>query len=344
MTSRRVGFIGLGNMGGRMTRRLAGAGYKVLGYDPVAGKAAAAGAIPADSVAAAVTGSDCVLMSLPDSSVIEPVVLGPAGVLASCRPGQVIVDLSTAAPSSTIRLHAALAERGAEYLDAGISGGAAAAEKGTLTVMVGGAEAALQSVAGVFEPIAAKVVYMGASGAGHTTKVLNNFLNAVSLAATAEVMVAARLAGLDLGRVLEVINTSSGVNFATLQRFPRIIRGDYLEGGLTSALMTKDIVLYADCLRELGAPSLLASGPLAAFGLAAASATPTRSATRWWTRSVTWRAASACTTRSPTTPRQVTERCRSSRPARTAARRQSCGARPSPAWSTLTRCSRTPAR
>lgn len=268
MTSRRVGFIGLGNMGGRMTRRLAGAGYEVLGYDPVAGKAEAAGAIPADSVAAVVTGSDCVLMSLPDSSVIEPVVLGPAGVLASCRPGQVIVDLSTAAPGSTIRLHAALAERGAEYLDAGISGGAAAAETGTLTIMVGGAEAALQSVAGVFEPIAAKVVYMGASGAGHTTKILNNFLNAVSLAATAEVMVAARLAGLDLGRVLEVINTSSGVNFASLHRFPHIIRGDYLEGGLTSALMTKDIVLYADCLRELGAPSLLTSGPLAAFGLA----------------------------------------------------------------------------
>jgi 3-hydroxyisobutyrate dehydrogenase len=268
VTSRRVGFIGLGNMGGRMTRRLAGAGYEVLGYDPVAGKAEAAGAIPADSVAAVVTGSDGVLMSLPDSSVIEPVVLGPAGVLASCRPGQVIVDLSTAAPSSTIRLHAALAGRGAEYLDAGISGGAAAAEKGTLTIMVGGAEAALQSVAGVFEPIAAKVVYMGASGAGHTTKVLNNFLNAVSLAATAEVMIAARLAGLDLGRVLEVINASSGANFATLQRFPHIIRGDYLEGGLTSALMNKDIMLYADCLRELGAPSVLASGPLAAFGLA----------------------------------------------------------------------------
>ena len=268
MTSRRVGFIGLGNMGGRMARRLTGAGCEVLGYDPVAGKAAAAGAIPADSVADAVTGGTCVLMSLPDSSVIERVVLGPAGVLENCRPGQVIVDLSTAAPSSTIWLHAVLAERGAEYLDAGISGGAAAAEQGTLTIMVGGAETALQSVAEVLKPLAAQVVYMGASGAGHTTKVLNNFLNAVSLAATAEVMVAARLAGLDLARLLEVINASSGVNFATLQRFPHIIRGDYLEGGLTSALMTKDIVLYADCLRELGAPSLLASGPLAAFGLA----------------------------------------------------------------------------
>ena len=90
------------------------------------------------------------------------------------------MDLGTAAPSSTIKLHAALAERGAEYLDAGISGGPQAAEKGTLTVMVGGGEMALRSVAGVFEPIAATVVYMGASGAGHTTKVLNNFLNAVS--------------------------------------------------------------------------------------------------------------------------------------------------------------------
>ena len=264
----RVGFIGLGNMGGRMARRLADAGYEVLGYDPVAGKAEAAGAIAANSVAEVVMSGTCVLMSLPDSSVIEPVVLGPAGVLDSCQPGQVIVDLSTAAPGSTIKLHAALAERGAEYLDAGISGGAAAAEKGALTIMVGGAEDALQSVAEVFEPIAAKVVHMGPSGAGHTTKVLNNFLNAVSLAATAEVMVAARMAGLDLGRVLDVINASSGVNFATLKRFPHIIRGDYLEGGLTSALMTKDIVLYADCLRELGAPSLAASGPLAAFGLA----------------------------------------------------------------------------
>jgi 3-hydroxyisobutyrate dehydrogenase len=120
----------------------------------------------------------------------------------------------------------------------------------------------------VFGPIAGKVVYMGGAGAGHLTKVLNNFLNAVSLSATAEVMLAAKKAGLDLGQVLDVINASSGVNFATLNRFPRIIRGDYLEGGLSSALMTKDIVLYLDCLHELGIASLAASGPLAAFGLA----------------------------------------------------------------------------
>jgi 3-hydroxyisobutyrate dehydrogenase len=268
MSGQRVGFIGLGNMGGRMTRRIVEAGHPVLGYDPVPGRAAAAGATPAVSVTEVVHGSDCILLSLPDSSVIEPVVRGDGGVLATGRPGQVVIDLSTARPSSSIALHSELAERDIEFLDAGISGGAAAAERGTLTIMVGGSLAALESVSFVLEPIAAKVVHMGDPGAGHTTKVLNNFLNAVSLAATAEVMLAAKKAGLDLGRVLDVINASSGVNFATLNRFPHIILGDYLEGGLTSALMTKDINLYVTCLAELGMPSLQSAGPLAAFGLA----------------------------------------------------------------------------
>jgi 3-hydroxyisobutyrate dehydrogenase len=274
MSSQRVGFIGLGNMGGRMTRRLVEAGHPVLGYDPVPGRAAAAGATAAQSVTEVVQGSDCLLLSLPDSPVIERVIRGEGGaggdggVLAAGRAGQIVVDFSTAAPNSSITLHAELAERGIEFLDAGISGGAAAAERGTLTIMVGGSAAALGSIAWVLAPIAAKVVHMGAAGAGHTTKVLNNFLNAVSLAATAEVMLAAKKAGLDLAQVLDVVNASSGVNFATLNRFPHIIRGDYLEGGLTSALMSKDIDLYVACLAELGVPSLQAAGPLAAFGLA----------------------------------------------------------------------------
>lgn len=134
--------------------------------------------------------------------------------------------------------------------------------------MVGGPATALERSRWVLEPIAAKVVLMGDSGAGHTTKLLNNFLNAVSLAATAEVMVAAKKAGLDLATVLDVINASSGVNFATRSRFPRIIGGDYLEGGLTSELMIKDVVLYVDHVRSLGVPCLNAAGPLASFGAA----------------------------------------------------------------------------
>jgi len=268
VSEQRIGFVGLGNMGGRMTRRLVAAGHAVLGYDPVPGRAVTAGAEPAASVTEVVHGSDLVLLSLPDSSVIEAVVRGDGGVLAAGRPGQVVMDLSTAAPGSSIALHGELAARGIEFLDAGISGGAAAAERGSLTIMVGGSAAALESVSWVLEPIASRVVYMGDAGSGHVTKVLNNFLNAVSLAATAEVMLAAKKAGLDLGRVLDVINASSGVNFASLNRFPHIIRGDYLEGGLTSGLMIKDLNLYVALLAELGMPSVLSAGPLAAFGLA----------------------------------------------------------------------------
>jgi 3-hydroxyisobutyrate dehydrogenase len=266
--SRTLGFIGLGNMGGRMARRLVDAGVVVIGHDPRPGAAEAAGARPAADPAEVAREAEVVLLSLPDSHVVEPVVRGPDGLLAAAKPGAVIVDLSTAAPPSTVRLHAEAAAVGVRYVDAGISGGAAAAEKGTLTIMAGGDADALAEIAWVLEPIAAEVHHMGGPGAGHTAKLLNNFLNAVSLAATAEVMVAARKAGLDLVQLLDVLNSSSGVNFATLNRFPHIVRGDYLEGGLTGRLMTKDVALYVDLVGRLGVPSLNAAGPLASFGLA----------------------------------------------------------------------------
>lgn len=265
-----IGFIGLGNMGGRMARRLVDAGHAVIGYDNAPGRAEACGATAAASPAALAGRCDVVLLSLPDSHVVEAVVEGANGLLAVARAGQVVVDLSTAAASSTIRLYGLFAQRGAQYVDAGISGGAAAAEKGTLTLMVGGDAAVVEDLKWVFAPISSKVAYMGASGAGHTTKVLNNFLNAVSLAASAEVMVAGKKAGLDLHLLLDVLNASSGVNFATLNRFPKIVDGDYLEGGLTGKLMTKDVTLYIDMVRELGVVSLNAAGPLASFGLGTA--------------------------------------------------------------------------
>lgn len=271
MTDEIVGFIGLGNMGGRMTRRLVSAGIEVLGYDTDGTAAARVGADTAGSIAEVMRGVEIVLMSLPDSNVVESVVEGEGGVLENSRPGQIVVDLSTASSSSTRRLAMRLAdEKGADYVDAGISGGAAAAEKGALTLMVGGADGAVARLDRTFAPIARKVVHMGESGAGHTTKLLNNFLNAISLAATSEVMVAGKKAGLDLHKLLDVINASSGVNFATLNRFPKIVDGDYLEGGLTSKLMTKDVVLYTNLLHELGVASLNTAGPLASFGLATA--------------------------------------------------------------------------
>ena len=262
-----VGIVGLGNMGGRMARRLVDGGEDVVGFDLDTTRAADAGVRAAASLAALADAADVVLISLPDSRAIEAVIDELAGHL---RAGQIVVDLSTAAPDSTVRIHGRLAALGVAYVDAGISGGAAGAESGTLTIMAGGEAEALDAVRPVLAHFAATVHHMGASGSGHVAKLLNNFLNGVSLAATAEVMVAGRKAGLDLRQLLDVINTSSGVNFATLNRFPWIVEGDYLEGGLTSDLMAKDLMLYLDLVRGLGVTSLNGPPCLAAFHLAAA--------------------------------------------------------------------------
>jgi 3-hydroxyisobutyrate dehydrogenase-like beta-hydroxyacid dehydrogenase len=264
----RIGFAGLGNMGGRMSACIARSGREVLGYDVRAENVAAAGAKAAGSVGEVTDGSDILLMSLPDSDVVEAVVLGDDGVLTHARPGQIVVDLSTAAPDSTTRIHRLLGERGATYLDAGVSGGAAAAEQAALTLMVGGDPDKLDQARPVLELFSAHIFHCGPSGSGHTVKLLNNFLNAIALSATAEVMVAAKKAGLDLAVLLAVLNASSGVNFATLNRFPKIINGDYLKGGLTNTLMLKDVNLYVELVARLGVVSLNSSGPMASFGMA----------------------------------------------------------------------------
>ncbi len=268
--ARKSGVIGLGNMGGRIARRIRDAGLPIVGFDVKAAQAEQAGVPTARSVAELVEAADVVFCSLPDSRVVEAVVYGEGGVLASSRDGQIVVDLSTAAPSSSVRIHAALCERGVEFVDAGISGGAAAAEQGTLSIMAGGSKGAVDAVTPILEAFSSRVYHMGASGSGHVTKLLNNFLNGISLAATAEVMVAARKANLDLAQVLDVFNHSSGVNFATLNRFPRIVEGDYLEGGLTNDLMAKDVLLYLELVQELEVTSFTGPSCLGTFHLASA--------------------------------------------------------------------------
>ncbi|MFG1927201.1 NAD(P)-dependent oxidoreductase [Cryptosporangium sp. NPDC048952] len=264
----RIGFVGLGNMGGRMSARITGAGSPVLGFDVLPDNVTAAGATPAASIEEVTDGSDIVLLSLPDSRAVEDVVL--TGVLPRARSGQIVVDLSTASPESTTRLHELLGARGAAYLDAGVSGGAAAAEKGALTLMVGGSAEVLEQARPVLELFSGSIFHCGPSGSGHVVKLLNNFLNAIALSATAEVMVAGKKAGLDLDVLLAVLNAGSGVNFATLNRFPKIVHGDYLRGGLTNTLMLKDVNLYVELVARLGVVSPNSSGPLASFGLARA--------------------------------------------------------------------------
>lgn len=270
MSDGRIGFVGLGNMGGRMGRRIVDAGVPLAGFDLRAENIVDAGATALPSPAAVMAESDVVLLSLPDSTVVEDVVFGEGGLMAEAGEGAIVVDLSTSSPESTRRIERKLAVKGVSFLDAGISGGAAAAESGTLTLMVGGDEATLDRVRGTLGLFSSTIFYCGPSGSGHMVKILNNFLNAVSLSATAEMMVVAKKAGLDLSMVLDVVNASSGVNFATLNRFPKIIHGDYLKGGLTNSLMLKDVTLYLEVIGQLGVPSLNAGGPVASFGLARA--------------------------------------------------------------------------
>jgi 3-hydroxyisobutyrate dehydrogenase-like beta-hydroxyacid dehydrogenase len=183
-----------------------------------------------------------------------------------------VVDFTSALPASTIRLAALVAGKAAGYVDAPVSGGARSVAGGKLTIMAGGDEGTVAALGWLFAPIAAAVHYMGGPGAGHTTKILNNFLSAISLAATSEAMVGAKLAGIDPVKFLEVVSTSSGRNYATETRFPAIVQGDYLEsaGGITVDLMVKDVVSFLSVAAELDIPSYTGPGALAAFKTAVA--------------------------------------------------------------------------
>ena len=263
-----VGMIGLGNMGGRVARRIQEVGHPIVGYDVSPAQREGSGLDTVGSIGELVDRVEVVMLCLPDSTIIEAVVLGPGGILEHVRDGQTVVDLSTASPASTVQLHGALAGKGVGLVDGGLTGGVHSATTGTMTIMAGGDEDDLERVRTILATFSSAVYRMGPSGAGHTAKVLNNFLNGVSLAATAEVMVAAKRAGLDLAQLLEVFNRGSAVNWATRERFPHIIEGDYLEGGLSVDLMTKDIDLYLATMRATGSPSFVGPATLQSFTIA----------------------------------------------------------------------------
>lgn len=264
-----VGVVGLGNMGGRMVARLLAAGHEVRGFDVVAARAAELQVVACASPAEACD-ADVVLLSLPSDAVIREVMTGADGVVGAARAGQVVVDLSTADPAAAPRWSELLAKRGAAFLDAGISGGPMGAEAGTLTLMIGGPKEALERIRPVLDVIGRRFFHLGGAGAGHAAKAVNNYLNGMNLAATAEAMVVGVKAGLDPEQLLEVINASTGANWATENRFPRILQGDYIEGGLSNALMAKDLDLYLGLAAQNRVPAMLGSACRAIFAIAMA--------------------------------------------------------------------------
>jgi len=259
VTTRPLAFIGLGNMGGHMSRRLAQAGLDLTVFDLDAGKVAAAvaaGARPASSAAAAATDAAVLLTSLPTPAAVDDVMLGAGGVLAALPDGALWVDMSTSLPAVADRVRTRGAARGIRVLDAPVSGMSTGAATGTLHLYVGGEAADLEQVRPVLEVIGDRdhIRHVGGHGAGYTVKLLLNLLWFSSLVATAEALTVGVRAGVDLAVLHEALVTSQA-NSVLLEHdlLPLLLEGDY-EPGFAVALACKDLGLAIDLARSQDVP------------------------------------------------------------------------------------------
>jgi len=247
-----VGFVGLGNMGGPMARRIAAAGFELVGFD-AAGTAERlpAGATAATDVADVCARADTMLLSLPDGPATLAV--ADAVVAAPERRVTTVVDLSTVGPAAATAAATALERVGVTYVDGPVSGGAAGAVAGTIALMFAGPDAVLDAHRPIFEAIAGNIFAVGSvPGQGQAMKLLNNFLSATALAATSEALMFGRVHGLDLAMMVDVLNASSGRNSATDDKFPRRVLTGTFDAGFRTALMAKDVRLYMEMVTEAG--------------------------------------------------------------------------------------------
>lgn len=251
-----VGFIGLGHMGGPMARRLLepDADLVVFDIDRAAVDAVVeAGAARAETARDAAAEADVVFLCLPSNIEVEAVVLGEDGIAPALEPGDVLVDTTTSVPETSARVGAALSERRVGFLGAPISGGEGGAERGTLTVMVGGDASDLEAVRPLLESFATTIVHVGSEpGHGHAMKLLNNYLSYVSMVATTEAAIAGQDLGLDLETMLEVINHSSGRNSWTEDKFPDEVVPGTFDLGATLGIGEKDTDLGRAVLDQHG--------------------------------------------------------------------------------------------
>jgi 3-hydroxyisobutyrate dehydrogenase-like beta-hydroxyacid dehydrogenase len=248
--TREVGFIGLGEMGGRMAQLLLGRGRRLVVYDIRAeamDRLARLGAEPRASPAGVADRASTVLLSLPTPAVVRAVATGAGGLIEGSAI-RTCVDLSTTGPAVAREIAGALATRGIELIDAPVSGGVRGAERGTLTVMAGCSAAGLEGARELLDELAEHVFHVGAEpGMGQLAKVLNNLLSATALAATAEALALGVKRGLDAQMLLDVLNASSGRNSATAQKFPEAVLPRTFDFGFALALMNKDVQI---CLAE----------------------------------------------------------------------------------------------
>jgi len=253
-THSRVGFIGLGVMGGGMSRCLLRKGHRLTVHarrSKVAQDFAQAGAQVAGNPAA-LGACELVFLSLPDASAVEEVLFGPEGLAAALQPGSCIVDTSTISAQSARDIGNRLAQRGVVFLDAPVSGGQQGAESGTLGAMVGGPKDVVDACRDVMGAFCKTITHVGELGAGQTVKACNQVAVAGALLGVADAMALARKEGVDLALMREVLLGGSARSFSLEKHGPRIIDGSYAPG-FRARLMLKDLRLALEAARAAGA-------------------------------------------------------------------------------------------
>jgi 3-hydroxyisobutyrate dehydrogenase-like beta-hydroxyacid dehydrogenase len=256
MANPAIGFLGLGTMGGQMARRLVASGYDVTGYDidPARLNAAVAAGVPGGKSPAAVAErADVVLSSLTDPAAVRRAYLGPDGAVTALRSGTTLIDLSTIDPDTWLEVAAAAKARGAECLDAPVSGGPADAGSGGLVFMVGGEAAVLERCRPVLQTLARELHHVGALGSGYVVKLVNNVMSMGNMVVAAEAMVLGVRAGMEPERLFEILKNSGGRSHHFLKRMPNVLAGDFTPY-FSIALSRKDVGLALGLADRLGVP------------------------------------------------------------------------------------------
>jgi len=249
-----IGFIGLGSMGGPMSRRLIEAGHKLTVFDTrkeAMEPLVKLGATPARSVADVADGVETVMTSLPSLDIGFKVACGEEGLTRGNRIKR-YVDLSTTGSRAAVKTAEVMQKRGIVQIDCPVSGGVAGAEKGTLAVMTSGPKEDVEQLRPALE-VFGKVFYCGERpGLAQSMKLANNFLSATGMAASSEAIAMGVKAGLDPSLMCDVINAGSGMNTATTQKFPRSVLPGTFDYGFGMALMVKDVRLALEEMKSLG--------------------------------------------------------------------------------------------
>lgn len=252
----RVGFIGLGIMGQGMALNLVAKGHDVVVWNRTASKAealaeagAAVAATPRDVAAAC----DIVAICVSDTPDVEAVLTGADGIHAGLRAGTLVIDHSTISPSATVRFAAAVAEVGATWVDAPVSGGSEGAQRGTLSIMVGGTDADVERARPVMEAYGTTITHVGPVGAGQKVKLVNQVLVVVTQLAVSEGLLLAEAADLDLDATLSAVTGGAAGSWMLANRGPQMAERDW-RPGFTIDLQQKDLRLVLEAADELGVP------------------------------------------------------------------------------------------